>query len=204
MNLARSSQASENDTSRYFDKEKNAWIVKVMPGGRYVTSKPKELIATVLGSCVAACIWDPVRQVGGMNHFMLPESDEGLWSGASLALRYGNHAMDDLINAILKAGGEKHRMKCKFFGGGHVTQGLNRIGDQNAKFAMEYAEAEQLDAVVFDLGGTKGRRILFDPLTGRAWRKMLDPRAGMAVVETERALSRKAPKKAPANNVELF
>ena len=195
---------SSPESRRYRDKSSEKWVVKVLPGGQHVSCDPDELIATVLGSCVAACIYDPVLQVGGMNHFMLPHDDEGLWSGASLALRYGNHAMDALINELLSAGADKRRIEVKFFGGGNVMNGMRGVGDDNAKFAREYARAEGLNVVSVDLGGTRGRRIMFDPTTGKAWRRLIQNNAIDSVAKEETLMYKAPPLRKPSDNIELF
>ncbi len=204
MSAPAKKQDAQPGTHRFYNKSLERWVIKVLPGQQLITREEDEIIATVLGSCVAACIWDPEVGVGGLNHFMLPHDDEGLWSGASLALRYGNHAMDSLINALIKAGAEKHRMQCKFFGGGNVISGMSGVGDKNSRFAREYAEIERLNVVTFDLGGTQGRRIMFDPTTGRAWRKLLDPNAGLSIVNQEKHLIKPAKPAASAGSIELF
>ncbi len=90
--------------ARAYDWRRGEQAVRVLPGEAYVTARPDEMIVTVLGSCVAACIRNPAKGFGGLNHFMLPESESGIWNGASAALRYGNHAMEVLINEVLKSG----------------------------------------------------------------------------------------------------
>ncbi|WP_300531150.1 chemotaxis protein CheD [Maricaulis sp.] len=206
--MARSAAARQETPAngRYHDRASDRWVVKVLPGAQHVSSDPngQELISTVLGSCVAACIHDPLLGIGGMNHFMLPHDDEGLWSGASLALRYGNHAMDALINGLLAAGADKRRLECKFFGGGNVVNGMSGVGDNNAAFAREYAQAESLNVVAFDLGGDRGRRIVFDPYTGQAWRRFLSKQLVDDVVRAERKLRQPPPLRAPDSSIELF
>ncbi len=202
MSVAEKLQRSDNQVSRFYDRQKQRYIVTVLPGAQYVSSDPEEIVVTVLGSCVAACIWDSQSKIGGLNHFMLPNDDAGLWSGASLALRFGNHAMDALINDLLQLGAEKHRLNCKFFGGGNVVQGMGKVGSKNALFAKEYAAVERLNVAKMDLGGERGRRIMFEPVTGRAWRKFLDPVAGLEVIRQEAEFVPE--KKAELGSVELF
>ena len=99
---------------RYFDAKKNRNVVRVLPGEHYVVKNGKdEMIVTILGSCVAACIRDPLTGIGGMNHFMLPESNTGNWGSVSATMRYGNFAMETLINDILKTGCPKSRLEVK-------------------------------------------------------------------------------------------
>ncbi len=96
------------------------------------------MIVTILGSCVAACIRDPETGVGGMNHFMLPESNSGKWGATNANMRYGNFAMETLVNEILKTGCPRDRLEVKLFGGGNVIPGSLKVGDQNGKFALNY------------------------------------------------------------------
>src|SRR5262245_47024330 len=101
---------------RFFDNTHSAWMVKVFPGEFYVTKQPDEIPVTVLGSCVSACIRDPVLGVGGMNHFMLAKSRSGGWGNDPQSARFGNFAMEKLINELLKVGCSRERMEIKVFG----------------------------------------------------------------------------------------
>ena len=206
--MARNAAALQDTpvNGRYHDRASDRWVVKVLPGSQHVSTDPngQELISTVLGSCVAACVHDPLLGIGGMNHFMLPHDDEGLWSGASLALRYGNHAMDALINGLLAAGADKRRLECKIFGGGNVVNGMSGVGDDNAAFAREYAQAEGLNVIAFDLGGDRGRRIVFDPSTGQAWRRFLSRKLVDDVARAERKLRQPPPLRTRDTSIELF
>jgi chemotaxis receptor (MCP) glutamine deamidase CheD len=107
--------------------------IRINPGGHYVTSG-NELLVTVLGSCVAACIRDPVAGIGGMNHFMLPQSDSGIWGIASASMRFGNFAMETLINDILSQGGHRDNLEIKVFGGAAIIGNMAPIGISNADF----------------------------------------------------------------------
>lgn len=196
---------TESDSHRYLDPASQRWVVKVLPGTHHLSPPGSdELISTVLGSCVAACMFDPQAGIGGMNHFMLPHDEEGEWGGVSLSLRYGNHAMETLINDLLKAGASKPNLVCKFFGGGNVMNTMKGVGDQNADFAREFARSEKLNVAAFDLGGTRGRRIVFDPSTGQAWRRLLQKRDTTGVVKVERKLRAAPPLRRPDSSIELF
>jgi chemotaxis protein CheD len=158
-------------------------IVKVGPGEHHVTDLPEVAIATVLGSCVAACICDPVVGVGGLNHFMLPESIVGTWGQATASLRYGNFAMQRLINDILMRGGQRSRLEIKLFGGGTLAQDYGRIGERNADFVESYLRAEGLVPLVRQLRGQRARRVLYYAVSGRALMQELpdqDPQAGVS------------------------
>ena len=170
---------------RYYDSRFQAIAVKVLPGQHYVTDRPDEMLVTVLGSCVAACIRDPVAAVGGMNHFMLPESVSGDWGGEAASLRFGNHAMAQLIADILWHNGRLDRLEVKLFGGSAVTgtRGANasaarasvggRVGSDNAAFALRFLHDAGLKVVAQNLGGTAPRAIKFFPVSGRVLMRQL-------------------------------
>ncbi len=142
-------------------------MVKLQPGDVYVTDKP-ELITTGLGSCIAACIWDPKLRIGGMNHFMLPfhgHHEAIKWHAdefVSFPARYGNYAMEILINALVRMGSNRPDLRIKVFGGAKVMDSIIAIGEKNIEFVMDYIAREQMDLVSFDLGSTCARKVLFD------------------------------------------
>ncbi len=161
--------AFEDDSvKRYRDPSFNAIAVKVHPGEHYVTRSDEEMIVTVLGSCVCACIRDSTAGVGGMNHFMLPESPNGNWGEhASASLRYGNFAMERLINDILKSGGRRSNLEIKVFGGANVLRNGATIGHQNSDFIEAYLKAEGLPIAAQHLYGELPRRVHYFPITGK-------------------------------------
>ncbi len=136
---------------RYWDKENDVVAAKILPGEYYVTTE-NELVTTVLGSCISACIRDRVSGIGGMNHFMLPETNkQKLAAGAEHvignATRYGNYAMEHLINVILANGGKRKNLEVKVFGGGKIIPSLGDVGLNNINFVLEYIDAEALKLV---------------------------------------------------------
>ena len=157
---------------------------------------------TLLGSCVAACIRDPVAGIGGMNHFMLPDSDTGDWGGLSAATRYGNFAMETVINEIMSRGGRRDRLEIKLFGGGNVLASSNRIGSKNVEFVRSYISEEQLNVTAEDLGGSLGRRIHYFPETGKVMRKMF--KKDSTVEQQELRHLRKLRKQNVGGDIELF
>jgi chemotaxis protein CheD len=190
---------------RFFDAAGAMWVVKVLPGEYYVTSKADEVLVTVLGSCVSACIRDPIKGIGGMNHFMLPQSGSGAWGGATQSTRFGNFAMEKLINELLKAGCSRNALEIKMFGGGNVTDTRNMIGTDNAEFALHYLESEGLRCAAKDLGGQLPRRIHYYPGTGKVVRRLLGGNESTDVVkeETEYA-SRLTARSSAGGEIELF
>lgn len=158
---------------KYFDPKFQATTVRIQMGEHFVADDPKEMLVTVLGSCISACIRDRNAGIGGMNHFMLPESECGTWGETTASLRYGNHAMEVLLNDLLKRGCHKRNLEIKIFGGANVYGGNIDIGQQNCEFIKRYLDAEKLPCDAYDLGGDRPRRIHFQPETGKVKRLLL-------------------------------
>lgn len=148
--------------------------LQVVQGEHGVSARPDEVLSTVLGSCVAACLWDGEAGLGGMNHFLLAHAQGQ--GGAPRDSRYGVHAMEMLINALLRAGARRDRLRAKLFGGARIAANLRDIGRTNADFARGFLRDEGIACVAESLGGTLARRVTFHPATGRA-RQMLIPAA---------------------------
>ena len=177
----------------YWDPVQNIEVVRVLAGECYVTHC-NEMITTVLGSCVAACIRDPVTGIGGMNHFMLPEERaagrEGQGGGAhglSADAAYGSYAMERLINCILKYGGKRGNLEIKVFGGGRIMGGMVDVGLQNISFVRSYLRTDGLSAVVEDVGGDFPRRMAYFPATGKVLVKKLRNIRNETIVQQESA-----------------
>ena len=163
-------------TRLYHDSTFGTAAVKVLPNEFYVSGEDI-MITTVLGSCVAACVRDPVTGIGGMNHFMLPEGDAS--SPASATMRYGAFAMEVLINEVLKAGAARERLEAKVFGGGAVLSAMQQmnIGERNARFVLNYLKLEGIPVLAQDLGDSHARRIHYFPRSGKVLvRKMVSHR----------------------------
>jgi len=162
--------------NRYWDKNRDLATAKILPGEYYVTSKT-ETIVTVLGSCVSACIRDPVAQIGGMNHFMLPENQDssGKWAGSDLseANRYGTYAMEHMINDILKHGGQKQNLEVKIVGGGQIIKGMSDVGNKNIVFIKDYLLTEGMKIIGEDLGDIYPRKVMYNAGSGRLQVKRL-------------------------------
>ena len=187
---------------RFFDAKEGVDVIKIFAGDWYVATKPGEMLATILGSCVSACIRDPIIGVGGMNHFLLPgdENDSQLSDSA----RYGVFAMESLINGILKAGGQKHRFEVKVFGGGNVINNSARIGSKNAKFIRDFLRKEGFRITSEDLEGEHPRRLHYYPDTGRVMMRLLKRKEDMVVVEEEARYKKAIATKPIESNIELF
>lgn len=180
---------------------------KIMPGECYV-SREGEMIATVLGSCIAACIRDRAIGVGGMNHFMLPCQGRGQdqWSSSEVSesLRYGNWAMEYLVNEILKQGGRKANLEVKIFGGGQVLANMTDVGRRNIAFVRDYLHREGLSISAEDVADTCPRKVLYFPDTGAVKLKRLRSLHNDTVEQRERDYIRSMSVKSTQGDVELF
>lgn len=176
--------------------------VNVIQGHHYVDNNPEMVLTTILGSCVAACLWDPIACVGGMNHFLLPGDKTGRApSSKAESQRYGVNLMELLLNDLFRHGAVKSRLKAKLFGGAAIVKGLTDIGALNAAFAESFLREEGIEFVGGSVGGVYGRRIQFWPVGGRA-------RQAFMSTETE-AIIREETERRPviqrqAGQVELF
>ena len=175
--------------------------VKVLPG-EYFVSADDLVIMTVLGSCIAACIWDGRARVGGMNHFMLPDGDAGEGSG-----RYGSFAMELLINEMLKLGARRETMQAKVFGGGQVMAGFTtmNVGERNTKFVLDYLATERIPVVSQDVLDIHPRKVCFFPVTGKALVKRLaHSHPETLAVEERRGNAASVAKSNAGGSVDLF
>lgn len=192
---------------RTWDAELGVPVAKLLPGEYYVTCKD-EVIFTVLGSCVSACVRERRLGIGGMNHFMLPldrSNGKSAWTDvdASSATRYGNVAMERLINDILKLGGQRANLEFKVIGGGKVLDMALDVGAGNAAFVRDYLQTEGFIVSAEDLGDRFARKVYYSPMTGKVRVKRLTSTVNRAVFEREQQL---APTKAQveSGSVELF
>jgi chemotaxis protein CheD len=169
--------------------------VHVIQGEFHVSDEPDLMLTTILGSCVAACVRDPVTGVGGMNHFLLPGEEGGE------GLRYGVQSMELLVNALLHRGARRDRLEVKLFGGARLIDGLTDVGSQNAAFAERFVKDEGLRAAGGSLRGRQARRIQYWPVSGRA-RQILLQSADAKLVAAERRHPIAPPE--PSGALELF
>ncbi|MCB1790563.1 MAG: chemoreceptor glutamine deamidase CheD [Gammaproteobacteria bacterium] len=181
---------------------------KILPGEYYVTNG-NELVTTVLGSCVSACIRDRVFGIGGMNHFMLPISTDGKgWNGAadvlSTATRYGNYAMEHMINDILKNGGHKRHLEAKIFGGGRMMKSLSDVGAKNIQFVREYLEVEGIPLIGENVGDIYPRKVIYIPSSGKVLMKRLKHLHNDTIIKREDQYRTEITHQPVAGSVELF
>ncbi|MBI1251535.1 MAG: chemotaxis protein CheD [Alphaproteobacteria bacterium] len=173
-------------------------LLHVVQGSFAVVDDPNLVLTTILGSCVAACIRDPVARVGGMNHFLLP--GDGAAHGDSV--KYGINSMELLINGMLQRGANRARLEAKLFGGARVVQNLSDVGRQNAEFAERFLRSEGITCVGQSMGGDRARRIRYWPMSGRAVQMLLD-RSESHVFKEERAAPPPKPERG-SGELELF
>ena len=182
------------------------YAARLLPGEYYVTVHD-EGVYTTLGSCISACIRDRVSGVGGMNHFMLPASaDADGWKSTSLsaATRYGNFAMEHLINDILKNGGKRHNLEVKLFGGGRIMVNMTDVGKRNIDFARDYLATEGFRVVAEDIGEVFPRMVVFFPSTGKVKVKRLRALHNNVILEEESRYINTVESKPIGGEVELF
>ena len=194
--------------NRYWDKMNACYAAKILPGEYYVTVHD-ELITTVLGSCVSACVRDKVFGIGGMNHFMLPANkgdDISSFGGTGESTRYGNFAMEQMINDILKNGGRRKNLEIKVFGGGKVLKNMSTldIGQKNIDFVMQYIRDESLKLTADDLGDVYPRKVIFFPASGKVRVKKLRSMHNNTIIEREKSYSKTIAQAPSSGEIELF
>jgi chemotaxis protein CheD len=189
----------------YYDRDFDINAAKIMPGEYYVTSRDMVLV-TVLGSCVSACIRDRVSGIGGMNHFMLPDSNLDSSDVTNISARYGSYAMEMMINQLLKMGARRNNLEAKVFGGGSVLSGLvtTNVGKSNAEFVLGYLHNEAIAITGQDLLDVYPRKVYFFPNTGRVLVKKLRKMHNETILEREKAYSLRLKAADIQGEVELF
>lgn len=189
----------------YYDRHFETDAVKILPGEYYV-SKREILMVTVLGSCVAACIRDRVSGIGGINHFMLPDDKRDDDSRFGRSMRYGDYAMEILINQLLKLGARRSNLEAKIFGGGNVLPGFktNVVGERNARFVCDYLRTEGISVAAKDLLGSYPRKVYFFPSSGRVLVKKLRTMHNDTIIERELSYSETLSRSDVGGEVELF
>lgn len=158
--------------------------IPIRIGGLEV-SREQVIMDTVLGSCIATCLYDPIAGIGGMNHFMLPESMDAT---NPTSTRYGVYAMELLINKLMKAGGKRRCFQAKIFGGGHVLrvrESLDGVPQRNIDFVHNFLLIENIPIIKEDVGGYHPRRVLFNSRSGKVFMKRMDINQGSQTAEQE-------------------
>lgn len=132
--------------------------------GKIFSSKEPHIVDTILGSCVAVFLWDPLLQFGSINHYMLPRGNQENLS----SFKYGSVAIAELIKRMMKMGSNKQDLKAKVFGGSNITHtnGAFNIGNRNIALAKDMLKAEQIPIVSYSIGGSLGRKVIFNSASG--------------------------------------
>lgn len=189
----------------YFDRDHGTMAVKILPGEYYVSTRG-EIITTVLGSCVSACVRDPVLGIGGMNHFMLPHGHpDSRWGNTlSQETRYGTFAMECLLNDMFKLGARRERLEFKVVGGGRVLVKMSDIGQRNVEFIREFLKTEKFRVTAEDLGGDFPRKVVYMPETGRMRVKRLQVLRNDTIIQRETRYLDEIDHMPDSGGVELF
>ncbi len=188
---------------RYWDKTHDCVAAKILPGEYYV-SVTNEVITTVLGSCISVCIRDPKNGIGGMNHFMLPTDKNVNEDILSDAARYGNYAMEHLINDIIHYGGERKNLEFKVFGGGKVLDMKMDIGKKNIEFVFDYLKTESFHVTSDDVGDVYPRKVIYFPMSGVARIKKLKKLHNQTIISRENQYWDEIKNKPVSGEIELF
>jgi len=143
--------------------------ISITQGEIAIARGPGVCISTLLGSCVACCLWDPIAGVGGVNHMLLA----GRSKTSTISTLMGINELELLINGLIKNGAQRGRIVAKVFGGARMVTGLSEIGLMNGRFTLEYLARESIPCLGHSLGGTSARHLLFWPATGLARQKLV-------------------------------
>lgn len=194
--------------NRYWDPQQQCFAAKILPGQYYVTLHD-EMIVTVLGSCVSACVRDQVFGIGGMNHFMLPNEGKvpAIKEHSQIldeAARYGVYAMELLINEVLKNGGRRQNLEVKITGGGRMLAHLSDVGQSNIVFVRKFLATEGLEIAAEDVGDIFPRKVYYLPGTGKVKVKKLRSMHNDTVARREDAYLQDLQKQSVQGEVELF
>lgn len=188
-----------------YNQQLQSDVVLITAGQCYVTDDATEMIGTMLGSCISVCLRDTDVGVGGMNHFLLPDSDATSSDVQLLEMRYGVHAMEHLLNDVLKRGGQRNRIEVKVFGGGNVLPNLTTIGEHNIAFTRRFLRDEGLRVSSAHVGGTVSRRVVFHPHTGKVLVRPVQSEHNRRIAEHEdRFLADLMGNRPEVGGVELF
>lgn len=189
----------------YYDREHGTEAAKILPGEYYATGRDMVLV-TVLGSCVCACIRDKFSGIGGMNHFMLPDSGQDKSNPLGESARYGIYAMEILINQLLKIGAKRGNLEAKVFGGASVLRGftVNNVGERNAEFVLDFLKTEKIPVVAQDLLDVFPRKVYYFPATGRVRVKNLRQVHNDTIINREAEYNSRLHYSRMEGDVELF
>jgi len=170
--------------------------ITVLQGQARVSDRDDDELTTILGSCVATCLFDPVARIGGLNHFLLPEPPDS-HDPAEVDVHYCVYLMEILINDMLRKGASKAQLRAHLYGGANLRAGMAPIGTANAEFARAFLDRERIPLLREDLGGNQARRIEFRPATGKVRCRVVENRLASEAAPPPRPTHR-------GGDVELF
>lgn len=159
--------------------------------GEYLASRDPLVIQTILGSCVAVCLFDKRNRIGGMNHILLPGRPN--LSGYNAPARYGINAMELLINRIMNLGGDRRWIVAKVFGGGHILPSIspdNGMGMKIVEFVKDFLHREKMEIAGQDVGGDQARKVIFHAHSGDAFVKRITRTKLLDIYIQEKRMSR--------------
>lgn len=190
---------------RYYDNYFANYAVKILPGEFYATNDDT-IIVTVLGSCVAVCLYDAVRNVRGMNHFLLPNDETAHEALIPESARYGCFAMELLINEMIKLGAEKRHLTAKVFGGGNVMKGFiqNNVGERNVEFTFDYLKKEHIPVLASDVLNSYPRKVYFSADNGIVNVKKIRSLNNTTILDRESEYKLRLRQSTMANDIDLF
>lgn len=176
--------------SRYWDPALTSYVTRVQPGF-YTVARGSEAVMSSVGAGMCVCVRDPYLGIGGLAHFLLPLEKEtpSTWDGTAVSamMRFGNVAMEYLITAVCKAGGQRQRLELMAFGGARLATHMHALAECHVSFIRAYAEAEQLPVVEQDVGENYAREVAYCPGMGTARVRALTHLAAQTIIEREAA-----------------
>jgi chemotaxis protein CheD len=190
----------------YFDTRFESRMLAIAPGSHALTARPDEMLTTLLGSCVAACLYDPELGIGGMNHFLLPHGPRHGQGSDEASQAYGDHAMEVLINGLVKAGARRGRLAAKVFGGAALKSGVDHysVGKRNIAFCLSFLANERIAVLSSDTGGDVSRRVVFHPATGKVHLNQLTGRQAGQLAQSEAHYAHRVTEMRKPSALELF
>lgn len=191
--------------NRYYDHHFKCNAVKILPGEFYATNDDT-MIVTVLGSCVAVCLYDASSGTRGMNHFLLPSDESVQDKIISESARYGVFAMEILVNKMVSLGAVRSNLVAKIFGGGNVLKGFikNNVGQRNVEFTIDYLSAENIPIVAKDVLMDYPRKVYFDTAQGAVHLKKIKSLHNTTILDREVEYRLQIKNAKAADKVDLF
>ena len=184
----------------------NYTFINVLPGEYKITAKKDEVISTLLGSCISACMRCSETGIGGLNHFLLPSVKGRNLEQGDKAMRYGDYAMETLIGSIIRAGGKRDCLEVKIFGGANMydTEARAPVGRSNIQFVLDFVHSEGISLLAEDIGGVRGRKIYFHPASGKVKVQRLNNQKAEDLKVFETNYGHKIEQESDTGTIELF